>query len=253
MTPFFRKIRKTLAEENKPIKYFRYAIGEIVLVVIGILIALSINNWNQQKNNKIEESIILINLIEDLKADIVGYNESIDWLKSRQANVDSLLMFLENPKIPINDAKLTYWLITSGYILDYTPVYPTYTEIVGSGKLSLIESDEIKKGLANYKSNFENDVRVFKSYDVGVKRIEFKSLSYTNGKPIAQFYGDDYNLKNKNVNVDRVKLLQDEELIALLKHNSYHTQVEINLKTLEYIPMADSLIKMIEFEIKNFQ
>lgn len=47
MIPFFRKIRKTLADDNKPIKYFRYAIGEVVLVVIGILIALQINNWNE--------------------------------------------------------------------------------------------------------------------------------------------------------------------------------------------------------------
>ena len=99
---------------------------------------------------------------------------------------------------------------------------------------------------------FDNDVRVFTSYDVGVKRIEFKALSYTNGKPIAQFFGDDYKLKNNNVTVDRVKLLNDEELLALLKHNAYHTQVEINMKTLEYIPMADSLIKIIESELKRF-
>lgn len=253
MIKFFRNIRLNTLNENKFGKYLTYAIGEIILVVIGILIALSINNWNQLKNNKIEEVIILKNLIEDLKTDIVGYHESIDWLKSRQANVDSLLKFIENQNLPVNDAKLTYWLITSGYILDYTPVYPTYTEIIGSGKLSLIESDEIKKGLANYKSNFDNDVRVFSSYDVGVKRIEFKALSYTDGKPIAQFFGDDYELKNKNVIVDRAKLLNDKELLELLKHNAYHTQVEINMKNLEYIPMADSLIKIIESEIKKSQ
>jgi hypothetical protein len=55
MINFFRKIRRKLADDNKPSKYARYAIGEIVLVVIGILIALSINNWNEQrKNNDLE-------------------------------------------------------------------------------------------------------------------------------------------------------------------------------------------------------
>ena len=49
MIPFFRKIRKKLADDNKPIKYLRYAIGEIVLVMIGILLALQVNNWNQNK------------------------------------------------------------------------------------------------------------------------------------------------------------------------------------------------------------
>ena len=59
MIPFFRKIRKTLADDNKPIKYLRYAIGEIVLVVIGILIALSINNWNSNRIQKQKESLLL--------------------------------------------------------------------------------------------------------------------------------------------------------------------------------------------------
>lgn len=49
MIGFFRKIRKKLADDNKPAKYFRYAIGEILLVVIGILIALQVNNWNQDR------------------------------------------------------------------------------------------------------------------------------------------------------------------------------------------------------------
>ncbi len=50
MIPFFRKIRKKMADDNKPLKYMRYAIGEIVLVVIGILIALQINTWNNNYN-----------------------------------------------------------------------------------------------------------------------------------------------------------------------------------------------------------
>ena len=253
MLKFFRTIRQKLLSENKISKYLVYAIGEIVLVVIGILIVLSINNWNIKKNNVIEETVILTNLIEDFKADIKGYTESIDWLQSRQAHVDSLLMFLANPNLAVNDAKLMHWLITSGYILDYTPVYPTYTEIIGSGKLSLIESEEIKKELANYKSNFDNDIRVFSSYDIGVKQIEFKALSYASGKPKAQFFKDDYETLNKDVTVDKEKLLRDEELLNLLKHNAYHTQVEINMKILEYIPMAENLIKLIEKELNRLQ
>ena len=61
MIPFFRKIRKKIvagnpaesgADDNKPLKYMRYAIGEIVLVVIGILMALQINNWNEERKAK---------------------------------------------------------------------------------------------------------------------------------------------------------------------------------------------------------
>jgi hypothetical protein len=55
MINFFRKIRKNLLMENKTGKYFKYAIGEIILVVIGILIALSINNWNENRKLKSSE------------------------------------------------------------------------------------------------------------------------------------------------------------------------------------------------------
>ena len=54
MIPFFRRIRKKMADDNKPLKYFRYAIGEIVLVVIGILIAVQINNWNENRKDSID-------------------------------------------------------------------------------------------------------------------------------------------------------------------------------------------------------
>ena len=52
MIPFFRKIRKQFADDNKPLKYMRYAIGEIILVVIGILIALQVNNQNNIHTEK---------------------------------------------------------------------------------------------------------------------------------------------------------------------------------------------------------
>lgn len=69
MIPIFRKIRKNMADDNKPIKYLRYAIGEIILVVIGILIALQVNNWNENQTKKQILKTHLTNLIQDLKTD----------------------------------------------------------------------------------------------------------------------------------------------------------------------------------------
>jgi hypothetical protein len=81
MIPFFRKTRKKIvagnpAESgaNKPLRYMRYAIGEIALVVVGILIALSINNWNEKlKNNKLKE-FYMKSLVEDLTRDTIDIN-----------------------------------------------------------------------------------------------------------------------------------------------------------------------------------
>ena len=63
MIKFFRQIRFDLMEKNKTGKYLKYAIGEIVLVVIGILIALQINNWNENRKDTIAES----NILQDIK------------------------------------------------------------------------------------------------------------------------------------------------------------------------------------------
>ncbi|MBT8316904.1 MAG: hypothetical protein HKP59_04710 [Lutibacter sp.] len=59
MIKFFKKIRQNLLSEGKTGKYFKYAIGEIILVVIGILIALGINNWNENRKDSIQEKIVL--------------------------------------------------------------------------------------------------------------------------------------------------------------------------------------------------
>jgi len=59
MIPFFRKIRKKMADDNQFFKYSRYAIGEIVLVVIGILIALQINTWNEERKNITKYNVML--------------------------------------------------------------------------------------------------------------------------------------------------------------------------------------------------
>ena len=67
MIKFFRHIRKDLMEKNKTGKYLKYAIGEIILVVIGILIALQINNWNEDKKEQVVEKKILRELLIDLE------------------------------------------------------------------------------------------------------------------------------------------------------------------------------------------
>ncbi|MEP0133097.1 MAG: DUF6090 family protein [Eudoraea sp.] len=86
MINFFRRIRKKLADDNKPLKYARYAIGEILLVVIGILIALSINNWNEQRKDQIKEKATLYKFLQDLKSDSTYYQVNLGKILS----IDSL-------------------------------------------------------------------------------------------------------------------------------------------------------------------
>ena len=88
MITFFRKIRRKLADDNQFIKYSRYAVGEILLVMVGILLALQVNNWNEERKKQILKSVYKRALIEDLQKDI----------KQLSKDIDSTVWHLENCK-----------------------------------------------------------------------------------------------------------------------------------------------------------
>ena len=101
MIKFFRKIRQNLLMENKTGKYFTYAIGEIVLVVIGILIALQINNWNEKAKNKISTDVLLKEIHNDLQLDLLRMQDIIEWGE----RVDSIYDVHNNDTFPSLDIK----------------------------------------------------------------------------------------------------------------------------------------------------
>ncbi|MCL6257681.1 DUF6090 family protein [Aquiflexum sp. TKW24L] len=97
MINFLRKIRQKLLLENKISGYLKYGIGEIFLVVIGILIALSINNWNEGRKARAQELSTMKEIIENLKYDIVRCE------RNRSRNIDRL-MGLDSLRISISNA-----------------------------------------------------------------------------------------------------------------------------------------------------
>ena len=140
MIKFFRKIRQQLLTENKFSKYLIYAIGEIVLVVIGILIALQINTWNEEGKLEKERITILENLRDDLTNDIENYQYSILRLEDRQIVANQVCALFENIPKTIDYANTARNLLVLGFIEDHNPNFSTYNEIQGSGKLGLINS-----------------------------------------------------------------------------------------------------------------
>ena len=98
MIKFFRKIRYNLMSENKTGKYFKYAIGEIVLVVIGILIALQINNWNSNRIEKESDSQLIGALITDLKLKNEELISDLEYGKSLIENTDNIIEFWAKKK-----------------------------------------------------------------------------------------------------------------------------------------------------------
>lgn len=93
MTPFLQRIRRSLLSENRFSRYLVYAIGEILLVVAGILIALQINNWNEEKKLKIYELKMLKELSNTLKKDEGYFRSLVERLDQKGKAVDQLLEF----------------------------------------------------------------------------------------------------------------------------------------------------------------
>jgi hypothetical protein len=91
--------------ENKTGKYFKYAIGEIILVVIGILIALSINNWNEHRKNKILWRSYTKSLIQDLKKDIITLNMVTNYIKNDSISIEKLNKRLSSENATIDTLK----------------------------------------------------------------------------------------------------------------------------------------------------
>ena len=150
MIPFFRKIRKKMADDNKPMMYMRYAIGEIVLVVIGILIALQINNWNSEQKIEKEEIGILNNLLESLYSAKV--QSDIEVFKENQLK-ESLLVALGK-----NSIKSKFGINTMSDSLFYdilwnsnpsVPVLNSYSDIKNTGKIGIIKNRSIRENFTN--------------------------------------------------------------------------------------------------------
>ncbi len=91
MISFFRKIRKNLLKEGKTVRYFKYALGEIILVVIGILIALQINNWNEEKKNVRKGYEILVDVRENAESNIIQFQQDIEVNRKVINSIDIVL------------------------------------------------------------------------------------------------------------------------------------------------------------------
>lgn len=143
--------------ENKTGKYFKYAIGEIVLVVIGILIALQINNWNEDRKAEVFEKNILKELHKTLKDDLILFGFLEERIRKKDTAIDNLLL-VRKGKIKLTDEELTKSISRAhwGLIFSYNPA--PYEALKSSG-LDKIKTDSLRIALTKY-------------YEVSIPRTE---------------------------------------------------------------------------------
>ncbi|PIB29182.1 hypothetical protein BFP77_07175 [Maribacter sp. 4U21] len=155
MIKFFRKIRQNLLSEGKTSKYFKYAIGEIVLVVIGILIALQINDWNQNKKDRKLEQQYYCRLLEDVKQDYSNYEYSLELLDLRINANNIMIQRLLDDTTPLDS--IGCYLINSVKFANrnYRATTDAFEDIKSSGNLNILTDFSTKNNLASYYESMD--------------------------------------------------------------------------------------------------
>ena len=181
MIKFFRKIRQKTLTENKFGKYLTYAIGEIVLVVIGILIALQINSWNQSKKDRLEEYSILTRLESNLQEDLNKINSLYQYNERLVRDLKVIIRGLSN-----KDLEMDIFAERSKDMSIYATfdkIDGTYKETVAAGKLSLIIDDEIRNEISKFyetaESDFPVDFITQNQMEMYIMPTFFRTLGYT--------------------------------------------------------------------------
>ena len=251
MIPFFRKIRKKQADDNKPLKYMKYAIGEILLVVIGILIALQVNNWNEDRKSEILEIKILKRLRQDLVADTLYLNDRLERTIILQAKQYEFVHEIYNTQKSEKEFRKVLGLQNwdSDNLVMQTS---TYEELKSSGQINILENEGLKIQM----------IDLYREYEVATKHFEeINGLTSRRFLPGALRVGSKYYFKHlydeerlmegtdwrfiNDPTSESFKILEDTQMMYNMKYRYFITYFE-NLLT-----KSKSLIKNIDNELQG--
>ncbi len=263
MIKFFRRIRQRLLTENKFSKYLLYAIGEIALVVIGILIALSINNWNQERQNRKLEKRYLSGFIQDLKQDSIDLSRVISKASVNIKLSHNVITELEDSiaknyfekqlfntvinQVQIEEDKVIYknyselvrtfgekiTQLTQRRSFDLAEV--TLNEILSTGNIHVIQNEELRIEIQNYYSemtaglDYESNA-IIPSFTNYVNVLQEIGLTPYSEMPIEEIK---MNVGSRQKLVTSLKYLLDANLRHFYWSNGLNADIERTKNAIE--------------------
>ena len=246
MIKFFGKIRQRLAYDNKPGKYFRYAVGEILLIVIGIFIALQLNNWNEQRKTNVVEIELLDNLLISLQKDSMEVEKILDF---QNTSLEKQMVIMRSDfsqlKATFSEEDINQALsqILNGQY-SFFPKYGLYNMIVANNGFDILKSKEIKTSLIelyDYKyKRYENiDAVVDQKFQFGFNPFMHRLIGF-------------YSYGNKLINKVNMKKLENNysELVSNCKDVYSITMAGRDL-LIDIQKSVNELITLIKKELKN--
>jgi hypothetical protein len=271
MIKFFRHIRRTLINQNKMGKpalpdspsgrlgrYFKYAIGEIILVVIGILIALQINTWNQQRLENKQELELLKALKDEFEYNLGEVDETIKVNKKTTQSCVALTKLIRADSLHEVPEFVDQLLLNIGDFTSFDARTGVAGEIVNSGKLSILKNKTIRAQLSNWLTlitDCEEDI-LFRSdnYTMNLMPFLMKRFPLANGELTKNLsfdkknYLETYKVKSPfKFNMRQNDLMEFENQIWHHKHN--HDYVVINERNIrDFIILT---IQMVEDELNK--
>ena len=237
MIKFFRHIRKShLMETGKTIKYLKYAIGEIVLVVLGILIALQINNSNENRIKRKFEITILENIKEDIVADKSDCELNLQYLKVEFTNEQRLLDFLLADSVHPSDG-ISF---VDALGMDLAGIYHNASfNNLQNNDIGLITNNRLYKDITRYYDFYVSSLQTlenehdyphtydekfpfFKKHFIATdKKLK---VEINSGKDTWEQDFDRYKFEIKNVEV----LKNDEEFKVLLAESLFINSIKVS-------------------------
>ena len=244
MIKFFRKIRQRLLIENKFSKYLIYAIGEIVLVVIGILIALQINNANENRKSEIQENLYLERLLSENYQDINTFKKNISDLEKGIETIENLSSVLNSTNA--NDSIV---VAAANDYFGYGSIYPVFTsststfdDLSSTGNLKVIKNtelrDELVKQYAKHKQVAEL-IRIGNDWALPNDAPFTYNNSIMRFEPVSAYLFGEQNLseqanhlrekKEEYINNSAIHFWINKDAIANLERLITETNKSINL------------------------
>lgn len=232
MIKFFRHIRMRLLNNNRFSKYLLYAVGEIILVVAGILIALQVNNWNSGRLDKVEEKVILRSLLNEFN---INFSELDIAMKNREKGLNGskeLLALMNTDISHLSTDYLDELIGLSRYITTFEPKTGILEGIINSGRLDLIENVDLRNELASWTGALDD-----------LQKVELDQSNI-----IINLYNPylSKNLTIRNSNVKAIEVLfSDSKHVWEKWHPSVNTTHDLDYQKVFSDPEFESLISNI--------
>jgi len=219
MIKFFRKIRQNLLMENKTGKYFKYAIGEIVLVVIGILIALQINNWNEIKKEKNQSIFYHQQLVNDLQIVISSLEADMNWAKIVKTEINKATAILDTGNANAPNLKTLDFAIGNYFRLNrQLPEITSYEEMKSSGQLYLIYNKSLRNDISDYLRIHVNTANIYAELNTKVNQSKFLD-------PYVKF-DENNTLRSDLYTYDFMELSTNKIVVNTLSRYAFHWEAK---------------------------